>query len=107
MEKLADVRKRMGSVKGIGEVCRTLATVASAKLARTHERARGARLYTARLRDMLAGSRRPRVAPGRDPASALAAHGRPAAGAPHRVVVVGADRGLCGGLQPGAGPSGA
>ena len=45
MEKLADVRKRMRSVSGIGEVCRTLATVASAKLAQTHERARGAREY--------------------------------------------------------------
>ena len=54
MEKLSDVRKRMSSVAGIGDVCQTLATVASAKLAQTHARALGARIYTARLRDILA-----------------------------------------------------
>lgn len=99
MEKLADVRKRMSSVRGIGEVCRTLATVASAKLARTHERAKGARLYTARLREILA----------RQQAASRAAGNNPAALSPLMairpqvsriaLVVIGADRGLCGGYN--------
>ncbi len=99
MEKLADVRKRMRSVAGIGEVCRTLATVASAKLAQTHERARGARAYSAALRGMLARQQDAAIADGIDPAALSPLL------APHRQVrriellVVGADRGLCGGYN--------
>ena len=99
MEKLADVRTRMSGVKGIGEVCRTLATVASAKLARTHERARGARLYAARLRDVLARQQAAARAAGNDPAVLSPLMGvRPEV---RRIVmvVVGADRGLCGGYN--------
>jgi len=99
MEKLADVRKRMASVEGIGEVCRTLATVASAKLARTHERARGARTYTARLREMLARQQSAARAAGRDPASlSVLMAARPEV-RKVALVVVGADRGLCGGYN--------
>lgn len=99
MEKLADVRKRMGSVKGIGEVCRTLATVASAKLARTHERARGARLYTARLREILARQQAASRAAGRDPAAMSPLMGVKPQASRICVLVVGADRGLCGGYN--------
>jgi len=99
MEKLADVRRRMRSVAGIGEVCRTLATVASAKLAQTHERARGARTYSATLRGMLARQQDAATADGIELATLSPLM------APHRTVgriemlVVGADRGLCGGYN--------
>ncbi|NTU72139.1 MAG: F0F1 ATP synthase subunit gamma [Coriobacteriia bacterium] len=99
MEKLGDVRKRMQGVEGIGEVCRTLATVASAKLARTHERARGAHAYAARLREMLARQQAAARAAGRDPAqlSELMAERPQVTRA--LLLVVGADRGLCGGYN--------
>jgi F-type H+-transporting ATPase subunit gamma len=99
VEKLADVRKRMGSVKGIGEVCRTLATVASAKLARTHERARGARLYAARLRELLARQQAATRAAGRDPATLSVLMGVRPDVTRICLLVVGADRGLCGGYN--------
>jgi F-type H+-transporting ATPase subunit gamma len=99
MEKLADVRKRMASVQGIGEVCRTLATVASAKLARTHERARGARLYTARLREILARQQAASRVAGRDPAALSPLMGARPAVTRIELLVVGADRGLCGGYN--------
>jgi F-type H+-transporting ATPase subunit gamma len=99
MERLVDVKKRMEGVQGIGEVCRTLATVASAKLARSHERARGARTYTAVLRGMLARQQVAARAEGSD----LAALSPYLCARPHvdtaLVLVVGADRGLCGGYN--------
>jgi F-type H+-transporting ATPase subunit gamma len=97
MEKLADVRSRMRSVSGIGEVCRTLATVASAKLAQTHERARGAREYTAALRSILLRQQSAALADGLDPAAVSPLmEARPAVRS-ISVLVIGADRGLCGG----------
>jgi F-type H+-transporting ATPase subunit gamma len=99
VQKLADVRSRMASVEGIGEVCRTLATVASAKLAQTHDRARAARAYAACIRGILA----------RQQASLEASHIEPADLSPYLVqpekvsrielLVIGADRGLCGGYN--------
>ena len=99
MQKLADVRGRMASVEGIGEVCRTLATVASAKLAQTHERARAARAYAACIRGIIA----------RQQAALEASHIEPAELSPFlaqresvakiELLVVGADRGLCGGYN--------
>ena len=69
MEKLADVRKRMGSVKGIGEVCRTLGDGRLGEAgAHARARARRAALHRAAARDARAaaggGARR-----GRDPAA--------------------------------------
>ena len=97
MEKLADVRKRMQSVAGIGEVCRTLATVASAKLAQSHARARGARDFTKTLGRCSSGNR-PRCrrrAPTSPRMSPLMVPKRDVRTI--TLVVVGADRGLCGG----------
>ena len=99
MERLVDVKKRMDGVQGIGEVCRTLATVASAKLARSHDRARCARVYAAVLRDMLARQRCAVCAEGQDPASLSPLLRTPATVSRVLVVVVGADRGLCGGYN--------
>jgi len=99
MEKLADVRKRMKSVAGIGEVCRTLATVASAKLAQTHDRARGARTYTATLRGMIARQQRAAQAAGIDPSSLSPLLAEKPEVRRIELVVIGADRGLCGGYN--------
>jgi F0F1-type ATP synthase gamma subunit len=95
MEKLADVRSRMRSVSGIGEVCRTLATVASAKLAQTHERARGAREYTAALRSILMRQQGAALADGLDPAAVSPLMVARPAVRTVSVLVIGADRGLC------------
>jgi len=97
MEKLADVRSRMRSVSGIGEVCRTLATVASAKLAQTHERARGASEYTLALRSILTRQQRAALADGFDPATLSPLMAEREQVRAVSVIVVGADRGLCGG----------
>ncbi len=97
MEKLADVRSRMRSVSGIGEVCRTLATVASAKLAQTHERARGAREYTAALRSILMHQHSAVLADGLDPAAVSPLMVASPEVRRVSVLVIGADRGLCGG----------
>jgi F-type H+-transporting ATPase subunit gamma len=97
MEKLADVRARMKSVSGIGEVCRTLATVASAKLAQTHERARGAREYTSTLRSILARQQQAAIADGCDPAALSSLMAVRPQVRNVTLLVIGADRGLCGG----------
>lgn len=99
MEKLADVRRRIGTVTGIGDVCRTLATVASAKLAQTQERARGARVFTVRLREIIARQQRASRLAGRDPATLSPLLGARPSVRRIEFVVVGADRGLCGGYN--------
>jgi F-type H+-transporting ATPase subunit gamma len=53
MQKLVEVRKRAATVKSIRSVASTMATVASAKLSRTRERAAGMRAYTERMRAMV------------------------------------------------------
>ena len=99
MQKLADVRGRMASVQGIGEVCRTLATDASAKLAQTHARARAARDYAGRIREILARQQAALHSGDFDPAELspfLVERDRVA----HiELIVIGADRGLCGGYN--------
>ena len=99
MEKLADVRKRMSSVAGIGDVCRTLATVASAKLAQTHARALGARVYTGRLREILAEQQRAARQAGIDAATLSPLMQQRTEVRRIELVVIGADRGLCGGYN--------
>lgn len=97
MQKVSDIKKRILSVTGIGEVCRTLATVAAAKLSQTRDRALGARVYADTLRGMIARQQQAARRAGSDPSQLsplLAPH--PAV---RRVLVVvfGPDRGLCGG----------
>jgi len=53
MQKLVEIRKRAATVRSIRSVAGTLATVASAKLSRTRERAAGARTYAERMRAMV------------------------------------------------------
>lgn len=53
MQKLVEVRKRMKTVDSIRSVARTMATVASAKLSRSKERAAGIREYTEMVRQVI------------------------------------------------------
>lgn len=53
MQKLVEIRRRIEVVRSIQAITRTMATVASAKLSRTRERAAGMREYTGRLRSMI------------------------------------------------------
>ncbi|TLM78537.1 MAG: F0F1 ATP synthase subunit gamma [Actinobacteria bacterium] len=69
MQKLVEVRSRMRAVTSIGGVCRTMATVASAKLSRTRERAAGIREYTRRMREIIGRQQRCLEAAGRRPGS--------------------------------------
>lgn len=98
MQRVVEIKRRMRSVQSIGEVCRTLATVASARLSQTRERAVGVRVYTQRLREMIGRQQAAARALGMD-ASALSPL---LASRPVRrvsLVVIGADRGLCGGYN--------
>ena len=99
MPKLADVRGRMASVEGIGEVCRTLATVASAKLAQTHARARAARAYATCIRGILARQQASLAASGIKPVDLSPFLVEPEQVAHIELLVIGADRGLCGGYN--------
>jgi len=99
VEKLADVRLRMRSVEGIGEVCRTLTTVASAKLAQTRDRALGARVYAGRLREILARQQHAAQLAGIDPTSFSPLMDERPEVRTIDLVVIGADRGLCGGYN--------
>jgi len=53
MQKLVEVRKRAATVRSIRSVASTMATVASAKLSRTRERAAGMRVYAERMREVI------------------------------------------------------
>jgi F-type H+-transporting ATPase subunit gamma len=53
MQKLLEVRKRTVTVRSIRSLASTMATVASAKLSRTRERAAGMRVYAERMRGVV------------------------------------------------------
>lgn len=53
MQKLIETRRRIEVVRSIQSIARTMATVASAKLSRTRERAAGMRTYTGTLREVI------------------------------------------------------
>lgn len=53
MQKLVEVKRRMSAVRSIRSVARTMATVASAKLSRSRERAAGIRSYTEEMRGVV------------------------------------------------------
>lgn len=98
MQRVVEVKRRIRSVQSIGEVCRTLATVASARLSQTRDRAAGVRVYTRRLREIIARQQAAAAAVGRDIStlSPLLVEREP-----HKImlIAVGADRGLCGGYN--------
>ncbi len=98
MQELVDVRARMKSVAGIGEVCRTLSTVAAAKLAQTRDRALHAREYATVLRGMAERQQREAREAGVELAS-LSPLMESREVRSVRLLVIGADRGLCGGYN--------
>lgn len=53
MQKLVEVKRRMRTIEDIRGVARTMATVASAKLSRTRQRAAGMRVFADRMRAIL------------------------------------------------------
>jgi F-type H+-transporting ATPase subunit gamma len=66
MQKLVEVRKRVSTVRSIRSVASVLATVASAKLSRTRERAAGVRAYAERMRAIVRRQQVAAVAAGVD-----------------------------------------
>ncbi|HET6350700.1 MAG TPA: FoF1 ATP synthase subunit gamma [Coriobacteriia bacterium] len=98
MQKLHDIRRRISTVEGIGDVCRTMSTVAAARLAMVRERALGVRAHAAVLKAMAMRQQHAAPAAGLDVVSLSPLM---EVRQPQRVltVVVGADRGLCGGYN--------
>jgi F-type H+-transporting ATPase subunit gamma len=96
MQKLVEVRKRAASVKSIRSVASTMATVASAKLSRTRERAAGMRVYAERMREVVRRQQASATALGIDVVT-LSPFLKPHAEV-RRVLLlhVSGDRGMCG-----------
>lgn len=95
MPSLKDLRVRIDSVKSTRKITSAMKMVAAAKLRRAQEQAEASRPYAERMERML--SSLAGAAAGQDGASPLlAGTGRDET---HLVVVVTADRGLCGGLN--------
>ncbi len=94
MANLIDLRRRIRSVRNIGQITRAMKMVAAARLRRSQERVISARPYAAALEAMLA-SVASRISPREDGAPA---HPLLASRPPKRVilVVVSGDKGLCG-----------
>ena len=99
MQKLVEVRRRAATVRSIRSVASTLATVASAKLSRTRERAAGVRVYAERMREVIRRQQAAAAACGLDVA-ALSPFLEPHAEV-RRVLLlhISSDRGMCGGYN--------
>lgn len=96
MQRLVEVKRRMRVIEDIRNVARTMATVASAKLSRTRQRASGMRVYAERMREVLQRQQRYVASRGIDlervsPYFVIVAD-------PRRVLLVhlAGDRGMCG-----------
>jgi F-type H+-transporting ATPase subunit gamma len=96
MQKLVEVRRRAATVRSIRSVASTLATVASAKLSRTRERAAGVRLYADRMREVVRRQQAAAAACGVDVA-ALSPFLQPHAEVKRVLLLhISGDRGMCG-----------
>jgi F-type H+-transporting ATPase subunit gamma len=89
MATLRDIRRRIRSVQSTQKITRAMKLVAAAKLRRAQDRITAARPYAYRMRELLGGL----VGRAGDEAHPLLARRE---GARQRLVVVAADRGLCG-----------
>jgi F-type H+-transporting ATPase subunit gamma len=98
MQKLVEVRKRMKTVDSIRGVARTMATVASAKLSRSKERAAGIREYTEMVRQVVQRQQSYAERKGLD-LSRISRFMMPRE--VHRVLLlhITSDRGMCGGYN--------
>jgi len=96
MATLKDLKNRIKSVKSTQKITSAMKMVAAAKLRRAQENAEQARPYSSRMSAMIAS-----LAAKADPSSApqlLVGNGK---NDNHLLVVVSADRGLCGGFNGG------
>lgn len=92
MASLKDIRKRISSVRSTQQVTKAMKMVAAAKLRRAQEAAENARAYSDKLTELL----RSLAASAGEEAHPLL---RAGADAPLHVILVSADRGLCGGYN--------
>jgi len=94
MASLKDLKTRINSVKSTQKITAAMKMVAAAKLRRAQEAAESGRPYADRMRGLIAN-----LAAKADPSSApalLVGNGKSAS---HLLVVISADRGLCGGFK--------
>ena len=100
VQRLAEIRGHIKSVSGIRQVCRTMATVSSAKLSKARDQALGLRVYSGKLRGVV---ERQQAALGRRPGAASAALSpllvEPASRRSCSCWRSAGDRGLCGGYN--------
>jgi F-type H+-transporting ATPase subunit gamma len=98
MQKHVEMQKRIEGVAGIRQVCQTMATVSSARLSKTRDRALGLRTYTGRLREIVAHQQRYSTARGEHLEECSAYLGERSGR--HIVLwAIAGDRGLCGGYN--------
>jgi F-type H+-transporting ATPase subunit gamma len=89
MATLRDIRRRIRAVQSTQKITRAMKLVAAAKLRRAQERIVEARPYAQKMSDLL-GSLALRISPDRHPLLARRE------GGPRQLVVITADKGLCG-----------
>ena len=94
MPNLKDLKTRINSVKSTQKITSAMKMVAAAKLRRAQEAAESARPYSSRMTEVITG-----LAAGANPQSAPALLVGRADVKTHLLVVVSADRGLCGGFN--------
>ena len=95
MPSLIDLRRRIRAVTNTQQITKAMKTVSASKLRRAQERIMGARPFAAEMRRVLNG-----LASRIDPtAHPLLAAPDPESGAPALLIVVTADKGLCGGFN--------
>ena len=94
MPSLIDIRRRIRAVKNTQQITKAMKTVAASKLRRAQERIMGARPFADQMRRVL-NSLATRVDPGLHPLLATAVD----PDAPTLLLVVTADKGLCGGFN--------
>ena len=95
MPTLRDIRQRIASVKNTQQITRAMKLVAAAKLRRAQERILSARPYATKMGEVLADL----TAAGGPKTHPLLAGREAASGTRKLLVVISADRGLCGGFN--------
>jgi len=97
MPSLLDLRRRIRAVTNTQQITKAMKTVSASKLRRAQDRIVGARPFASEMQRVLNG-----LASGIDPtAHPLLAPADPASAAPALLIVVTADKGLCGGFNGG------
>lgn len=96
MAALKEVRQRIKAVRGIGQVTKAMKLVASVKLRRVQDRVLQTRPYTDTLYEI--AGKLAQAPAGAEPLHPLLVEGPPG---PEALIVIGSDRGLCGGFNTG------